>query len=410
MLRPTCVSAPGKVLLVGGYLVLDEQFSGLVLSSTARFYSQVGVKSFVDNDGGSAASGDWHRVFPLTVESKQFDQLIDGWIEEHGDGRFRFQLKEGSHRNSYIEETVLCAVNGIAGLDEFKNSNTFQQLVETKMAVHVALRGDNDFYSQVQRLTEAELPLRRANLRALESFLPPTMEERNGKLVALKTGMGSSAALVMSLVAALVAFFVPTIGSGFDVSAACFGSQRYTRFPATILDAFTTEDALKSDDIARCITNRALWDTPNRVKSVRLPSSFHLIMRDVSSGSATVSMVRQVLKWQKEQPEHARRVMDAIHHHNMEVERGFADLCELEDSCSSPIDWESLAEGREQWNVGDARVGTILSRINKAYSKFRGLMREMGTSAGVPIEPPEQTAILDETMKIPGVLVAGVPG
>ncbi|KAH7479013.1 hypothetical protein PRIC1_009432 [Phytophthora ramorum] len=437
MLRPTCVSAPGKVLLVGGYLVLDEQFSGLVLSSTARFYSQVGVKSFVDNDGGSAASGDWHRVFPLTVESKQFDQLIDGWIEEHGDGRFRFQLKEGSHRNSYIEETVLCAVNGIAGLDEFKNSNTFQQLAETKMAVHVALRGDNDFYSQVQRLTEAELPLRRANLRALESFLPPTMEERNGKLVALKTGMGSSAALVMSLVAALVAFFVPTvrfdersedlelvhnlaqlshcyvqrkIGSGFDVSAACFGSQRYTRFPATILDAFTTEDALKSDDIARCITNRALWDTPNRVKSVRLPSSFHLIMGDVSSGSATVSMVRQVLKWQKEQPEHARRVMDAIHHHNMEVERGFADLCELEDSCSSPIDWESLAEGREQWNVGDARVGTILSRINKAYSKFRGLMREMGTSAGVPIEPPEQTAILDETMKIPGVLVAGVPG
>lgn len=43
-LRPTCVSAPGKVLLVGGYLVLDEQYSGLVLSSTARFYSQVGVE------------------------------------------------------------------------------------------------------------------------------------------------------------------------------------------------------------------------------------------------------------------------------------------------------------------------------------------------------------------------------
>lgn len=43
-LRPTCVSAPGKVLLVGGYLVLDEQYAGLVLSSTARFYSQVDVK------------------------------------------------------------------------------------------------------------------------------------------------------------------------------------------------------------------------------------------------------------------------------------------------------------------------------------------------------------------------------
>ena len=35
--------------------------------------------------------------------------------------------------------------------------------------------------------------------------------ERGDELVALKTGMGSSAALVTSLVAALVAFFVPSI-------------------------------------------------------------------------------------------------------------------------------------------------------------------------------------------------------
>jgi phosphomevalonate kinase len=35
--------------------------------------------------------------------------------------------------------------------------------------------------------------------------------DRGGKMVALKTGMGSSAALVTSLVAALVAFFVPTV-------------------------------------------------------------------------------------------------------------------------------------------------------------------------------------------------------
>ncbi|CEG37025.1 phosphomevalonate kinase [Plasmopara halstedii] len=37
-------------------------------------------------------------------------------------------------------------------------------------------------------------------------------------------------------------------------------------------------------------------------------------------------------------------------------------------------------------------------------------MRKMGNLAGVPIEPPEQTAILDATLAIPGVLIAGVPG
>ncbi|KAE9047644.1 hypothetical protein PR003_g971 [Phytophthora rubi] len=436
--RPTCVSAPGKVLLVGGYLVLDEQYSGLVLSSTARFYSQVGVKGLSDKYSVFATSAEWRRLFPLTVESAQFDQLIDGWIEQNSDGRFRFQLREGSHRNSYIEETVLCAVNGIAGLDEFKSNDTFQQLTEAKKGVHVTLRGDNDFYSQVKRLQDAKLPLRRANLKALEDFLPPTMEERGGKAVALKTGMGSSAALVTSLVAALVSFFVPTvdfdtqqkdlelvhnlaqlshcyvqrkIGSGFDVSAACFGSQRYTRFPASILDAFVSEDAMKPVDIARCVTDCALWSTSNRVKSVRLPSSFHLILGDVSSGSATVSMVRQVLNWRKEQPEHAKRVMDEIHRHNMEVEQGFAEICELEASLSTPTDWATMAaQSREQWSATDARIGAMLLRISEAFSHFRKLMREMGNAAGVPIEPPEQTAILDATLAIPGVLVAGVPG
>ncbi|KUF99073.1 hypothetical protein AM588_10008717 [Phytophthora nicotianae] len=330
-LRSACVSAPGKVLLVGGYVVLDEQYSGLVLSSTARFYSQVEAK-----------------------------------------------------------------------------------------------------------LQDAKLPLRRDNLRALEAFLPPTMEERGGKQVALKTGMGSSAALVTSLVAALAAFFVPNmnfdekqqhlevvhnlaqlshcyvqrkIGSGFDVSAACFGSQQYTRFPASILNEFTSEDAMRPNEIARCITNHTLWNTSNRVKPVRLPSSFHLLMGDVSSGSATVSMVRQVLKWQKQQPGEAKRVMDEIHHHNLEVEQGFAEICELEENDNTPINWEALATQRgEQWSTTDAKVGAVLLKLSEAFSCFRDLMREMGAAAGVPIEPPEQTAILDATLAIPGVLLAGVPG
>ncbi|KAF1792530.1 Ribosomal protein S5 domain 2-type fold [Phytophthora cactorum] len=391
-LRPTCVSAPGKVLLVGGYVVLDEQYSGLVLSSTARFYSQVETKILGDVDATSAFSSGWGRLFPLVVESKQFDQLIDGWIEENGDGRFRFQLRENSHRNSYIEETVLCAVNGIAGLLAFKT------LKAIKTGVQVTLRGDNDFYSQVQRafvsfggvnvgfgciVARCQVALRRANLKALEAFLPPTMEERDGKQVALKTGMGSSAALVTSLVAALVAFFVPAMN-----------------FDEVQQDLEVVHNLAQ---LSHCYVQRK--------KPVRLPSSFHLLMGDVSSGSATVSLVRQVLKWQKEQPEEAKRVMDEIHYHNLEVERGFAEICELEASHNTFIDWEAMAaQGREQWKAVDARIGAILLRLSEAFSRFRDLMREMGTSAGVPIEPPEQTAILDATLAIPGVLLAGVPG
>lgn len=37
----TVVSAPGKVLLAGGYLVLDPKYAGLVVSTSSRFYTIV---------------------------------------------------------------------------------------------------------------------------------------------------------------------------------------------------------------------------------------------------------------------------------------------------------------------------------------------------------------------------------
>ena len=37
----TVVSSPGKVLLAGGYLVLDPKYSGIVVSTSSRFYTVV---------------------------------------------------------------------------------------------------------------------------------------------------------------------------------------------------------------------------------------------------------------------------------------------------------------------------------------------------------------------------------
>lgn len=35
----TVVSSPGKVLVAGGYLVLDPAYSGIVVSTSSRFYT-----------------------------------------------------------------------------------------------------------------------------------------------------------------------------------------------------------------------------------------------------------------------------------------------------------------------------------------------------------------------------------
>ena len=37
----TIISAPGKVLIAGGYLVLDPKYSGVVVSTSSRFYTVV---------------------------------------------------------------------------------------------------------------------------------------------------------------------------------------------------------------------------------------------------------------------------------------------------------------------------------------------------------------------------------
>lgn len=41
MSSTTVVSAPGKVLIAGGYLVLDQKFTGLVISASSRFYAVI---------------------------------------------------------------------------------------------------------------------------------------------------------------------------------------------------------------------------------------------------------------------------------------------------------------------------------------------------------------------------------
>ena len=55
---PSAVSAPGKVLLAGGYLVLDRDYSGLVFALSARIHAV------------SAACP--HQPNRITVRSPQF--------------------------------------------------------------------------------------------------------------------------------------------------------------------------------------------------------------------------------------------------------------------------------------------------------------------------------------------------
>jgi hypothetical protein len=61
---------------------------------------------------------------------------------------------EQSDRNAYIEETILCALNGIAGLktDGKSIAQELKEIHQKTQSIHIELFGDNDFYSQVKRV------------------------------------------------------------------------------------------------------------------------------------------------------------------------------------------------------------------------------------------------------------------
>ena len=67
MEKRTTVSAPGKVLVTGGYLVLEKPNTGIVIATNSRFKST--VASFQQQNEGKKTN--------LVVESPQFKYKQD---------------------------------------------------------------------------------------------------------------------------------------------------------------------------------------------------------------------------------------------------------------------------------------------------------------------------------------------
>lgn len=180
------------------------------------------------------------------------------------------------NRNPYVERTLevaLLAARALLPAEPQGISRLFSGAAALGATLRITLRADNDFYSQVSHLTERGLPVSTDSLASLPSFLPCPLDDE-GKLSVSKTGMGSSAALITSLSAAVLAavnaIVLPDsagtvrfsdavgksggetsasrsvrlvhhvaqiahglaqgkVGSGFDVCAAAYGGMRYTR-------------------------------------------------------------------------------------------------------------------------------------------------------------------------------------
>ncbi|GJE94467.1 phosphomevalonate kinase [Phanerochaete sordida] len=436
----TAVSSPGKVLLAGGYLVLDPKYSGVVVATSSRFYTVVAALP--------ASAARTQGPVQIRVRSPQFVDATWLYLVHVDQTGVRVEQAADESVTSTKNKFVQLALQETLRLVwEAKGPQDLRDSLATGLDVTIA--GDNDFYSQRAQLANRKLPPTLASLAQLPPFLHTGVRLPEVH----KTGLGSSAALITSLVSALllhlgaiprdsfaaadglasasdgrklahnVAQYVHClaqgkVGSGFDVSSAVFGSQLYTRFDPQVLQPLMENHLESVQSLSRILSpSNPAWDY--RVAPFRLPPHTRLMLADVDAGSDTPSLVGKVLKWRKERPAEADALWETLNAHNQALSRVLLKLSDLAAAQSElyAVVVRYLASLQSAQWLAHPNIPTDKLKIIEAFAEahqlteaIRARMREMGTAAGVPIEPPEQTALLDGCGAVAGVIGGGVPG
>ncbi|RMZ87861.1 hypothetical protein DV736_g4921, partial [Chaetothyriales sp. CBS 134916] len=395
---PVATSAPGKVFFAGGYLVLDRAHTALVFGLNARIHVHVAEWKEAEWKEASAES-----TIPILVQSPQFRDAK--WlynISRSGPSSKTVTASQVQDQNVYTKSANKFVETALLYVLTYLSYTS--RHIDT--AAKVTILADDDYYSQ--------------------SSSSPADQSCNGsqrftdfgvKLIdAHKTGLGSSAALTTALTASLVAFYsklpdadrLPLktihnlaqaahcaaqgkVGSGFDVATAVYGSCLYRRFTPAVLERVGESRSEGFGQRLRlCIEDLdpdQRWDAEVAGQAVQVPDSLLLVMCDVDCGSETPGMVRNLLKWRKENAEDASFLWTAL-------QQGTDDLC-------AELSKLSKTEGIVKDDFG---------QLSHIIQTNRSLVREMSAKSKVPVEPQVMTELLDYCTSLPGVIGGVCPG
>lgn len=293
-------------------------------------------------------------------------------------------------RNPFVETALTYTLNYVSSVAGPR----------TIKASRITILADSDYYSQPGKaISESSIGSRQ--------FLDFGVRLQD----AHKTGLGSSAALVSAFTGAVLSHYLSSpqfdlssardkallhnlaqaahcaaqgkVGSGFDIAAAVYGTCIYRRFSPSTLSVLGEPTSFQFAKRLRYLVEDTnpehKWDAEIKKNDVKIPDGMVLMMCDVDCGSETVGMVKKVLGWRKQDPSGAKVLWDQLQQEN-----------------------EGLAKGLLS---GDPR------KLSESFFKIRAHIRDMGERSGVPIEPPEQTALLDAvTDSVKGVYGGVVPG
>jgi phosphomevalonate kinase len=176
------------------------------------------------------------------------------------------------------------------------------------------------------------------------------------------------------------------VGSGFDIASAVYGSCLYKRFSPSLLSSLPAPGSPGFATALKELVEGPKWDTEIYKAAIKMPRGLRLVMCDVDCGSETPGMVKQVLKWRQENQQEADEI------------------------------WNQLQKGNEALAAELTRLATA-DLASGEYAKLRDIIqdnrkwiRQMGDASHVPIEPPQQTKLIDHCSELDGVVGGVVPG
>jgi len=263
-----------------------------------------------------------------------------------------------------------------------------------------------------------------------------------------KTGLGTSAAFVTSLIGAVLAFCgrpfsrssihllsqlahwtaQGRLGSGFDVACCVYGSIVFSRASEAATRTLLQDSLRHSDDpeAFRRSVDAAGW--PGSIEHVR-EARLSLLMASLSGqpGSQTPFLVSRLHGWLASLSEAAReRVWQPWRKAHGAVVSAYFRLCGLQGSLAVEA-YASLAEAtmaacrchKDAWPVYSWVTPLSMQQqalldawasLWRASKDYRQALAQVTHDSGLPLQPRELRALLEQTASIPGVLLASLPG
>ncbi|XP_049848900.1 uncharacterized protein LOC126316913 [Schistocerca gregaria] len=376
------VSAPGKVLICGGYAVLKGGVS-IALSTSLRFHvilksTQPAMCSHVlesrkrihDRTFGSS------RRFSITVRSSYFEKMWQFYVE--------LGFVPSDHQSKTLTRIVFRLVKDVPGVEGASDAYIEFSLFYSFVLVALSIDGIDLAHEAYQLDIE---------LRADDGFYSKRGEFGGGRERSAKTGLGSSAALVCGLVGAVLSWAFGwtkeggqeedehlrlihnvsqlahfqaqgKVGSGFDVSTAVYGSQEYYMLKREqveeVMNAFarslrewkrieTTDEGtdieeprylpssikafcegVEASELLEAIRDKIGEEWRNGLSSrFWLPSGISVGLYDTGESTSTPEYVRRVFEWSEKDGANSR-MFEYLKKNNNKIVSSFQRLKELE--------------------------------------------------------------------------------